>query len=80
MFADLPGRRAILHVIGERPGTGHDTFSIYITAPHGSVWAEKSKVDHNITKVVSGVATTALMPTTGARKTVRILQTMTQRG
>jgi len=80
LFAHLAGSRAILHVIGERPGTGHHTFSIYITAPDGSVWGEGGKVDHNITKVVSGVATTALLPTKGARETVRILSTITQRG
>jgi ethanolamine ammonia-lyase large subunit len=76
LFADLPGNRAVLHVIGERPGTGHHTFSIYVTAPKGSVWGEARKVDHNITKVVSGVATTALLPTKGADETVRILNTL----
>ncbi len=78
LLAHLPGDRAILHVIGERPGTGHHTFSIYITAPDGSVWGEDGKVDHNITKVVSGVATTALQPTKGAQETVRILNTITR--
>jgi ethanolamine ammonia-lyase large subunit len=77
LFARLAGHRAILHVIGERPGTGHHTFSIYITAPQGSVWAEAGKVDHNITKVVSGVATTALAPPDGAFQTVRVLKTIT---
>lgn len=76
LFAHLPGNCAVLHVIGERPGTGHHTFSIYITAPDGSVWAEGGKVDHNITKVVSGVANTALLPIKGAHETVRILQTI----
>jgi ethanolamine ammonia-lyase large subunit len=76
LFADLPGNRAIMHVIGERPGTGHHTFSIYITAPLGAVWGEWGKVDHNITKVVSGVATTALAPAQGAADTVRILKTL----
>ncbi len=80
LFAHLPGNRVILHVIGERPGTGHHTFSIYTTAPDGSVWGEAGKVDHNITKVVSGVATTALMPVKGADATVRILQTIAQPG
>lgn len=80
LFAHLPGKRAILHVIGERPGTGHHTFSIYITAPDDSVWGEDGRVDHNITKVVSGVATTALQPTKGAQETVRILNTITQPG
>ncbi len=76
LFADLQHARAILHVIGERPGTGHHTFSIYITAPTGDIWSQAGNVDHNITKVVSGVVTTALAPTAGASQTVRILNTM----
>lgn len=76
LFATLPGNRAILHLIGERPGTGHHTFSIYITAPAGTTWAAAGKIDHNITKVVSGVATTALAPKEGAAETVRILKSI----
>jgi len=71
--------RALLHVIGERPGTGHRTFSIYITAPEGEIWTSRGRVDHNITKVVSGVATTALAPQTAANETVRLLQSMTSK-
>jgi ethanolamine ammonia-lyase large subunit len=78
LFANLVGDRAILHIIGERPGTGHHTFSIYVTAPDGSTWGQPGQVDHNITKVVSGVATTALIPTKGAEETVRILKTLKQ--
>lgn len=74
MFADLPGPRAILHVIGERPGSGHHTFSVYITTPKGEVWGQAKQVDHNITKVVSGIAVTALAPLTGATETVRLLK------
>lgn len=74
LFADLPGARAILHVIGERPGSGHHTFSVYITAPKGDVWGRTNQVDHNITKVVSGIALTALAPTAGATETVRLLK------
>jgi len=73
LFGGLAGKRAILHIIGERPGTGHHTFSIYITAPAGNVWGTPGKVDHDITKVVSGVAVTALAPPTAAVDTVRIL-------
>ncbi len=76
LFANLDGHRAILHIIGERPGTGHHTFSIYITAPTGSAWGQEGKVDHNITKVVSGVATTALAPTDGADATLRVLHSL----
>lgn len=76
LFANLPGQRSVLHIIGERPGTGHRTFSNYMTAPTGGVWAELDKVDHNITRVVSGIANTALKPAVGANDSVRILKTM----
>jgi ethanolamine ammonia-lyase large subunit len=76
LFGGLANSRAILHVIGERPGTGHRTFSIYITAPTGAVWGQSGKVDHNITRVVSGVALTALDPTLAAQATVRLLKTL----
>ena len=77
LFGGLAGSRGVLHVIGERPGTGHDTFSTYITAPQGAVWSAKGKVDHNITRVVSGIAMTALPPADGARAVVRTLGEMT---
>lgn len=77
LFHDLDGSRGILHIIGERPGTGHHTFSIYITAPTGSAWGTDGAIDHNITKVVSGVAKTALPPELGADETVRVLATLT---
>jgi ethanolamine ammonia-lyase large subunit len=76
LFANLDGPRAILHVIGERPGSGHRTFSTYITAPTGDVWGKDGTVDHNITKVVSGIATTALPPATAAEEVVRLLRAM----
>lgn len=76
LFGGLEGPRAILHVIGERPGTGHRTFSTYITTPSGDVWGEEGAVDHNITRVVSGIAATALAPADGADDVVRILQEM----
>ncbi len=76
LFSKLSGHRAILHIIGERPGTGHHTFSNYMTAPTGAVWSVPGKVDHNITRVVSGIATTALKPEVGADESVRILRTM----
>jgi ethanolamine ammonia-lyase large subunit len=76
LFGGLENARAILHVIGERPGTGHRTFSIYITAPAGVIWGQPGKVDHNITRVVSGVATTALDPALAAQATVRLLKSL----
>ena len=79
LFAGLAGSRAVLHVIGERPGTGHHTFSIYITAPDGEVWGQAGAVDHDITKVVSGVAATAIAPLRGADETVRLLNRLARR-
>ncbi len=76
LFGNQPGNPAILHVIGERPGTGHHTFSVYITAPSGGVWGQPGKVDHNMTKVVSGIARTALDPADGADATLKLLSTL----
>ncbi|MDF1745886.1 MAG: ethanolamine ammonia-lyase light chain EutC, partial [Gimesia sp.] len=76
LFGGLPHNRSLLHIIGERPGTGHHTFSVYMTSPPGSVWGQLDQVDHNITKVVSGIAVTALKPDKAADDTVRILKQM----
>ncbi len=75
LFGRLPAsmeHKAIIHIIGERPGTTHHTFSAYITAPSGSVWT-RSGIDHNITRVVSGIADTALSPRLAAEETSRII-------
>jgi ethanolamine ammonia-lyase large subunit len=76
LFAGLDGPRAVLHVIGERPGSGHRTFSTYIAAPTGDVWGKQGTVDHNIAKVVSGIATTALLPAAAAEEVARLLGAM----
>ncbi len=75
LFRNLPTlseHKAIIHIIGERPGTMHHTFSAYITAPSVSVWT-RAGIDHNITRVVSGVADTALSPRLAAEETTRII-------
>ena len=76
LFGDGHDPGILLHIIGERPGTGHQTMSIYMTAAPSEVWQQPGKVDHNITKVVSGIASTALLPETAASDTVRILKSM----
>lgn len=68
--------KAIIHIIGERPGSGHHNFSAYLSAPPVSTWKEKGKLDHNISKVVSGISDTALKPEIAAKETVRILTNM----
>jgi len=67
--------KGILHIIGERPGTMHHSYSVYITAPKGSVWAGK-KVDHDITKLVCNIAETALPPKEAAQETLTIIREM----
>jgi len=76
LFGGLQGRRAMLHIIGERPGTGHRTFSAYLSTPSGDLWGKPNGVDHNITRVVSGIANTALEPIIAADDAVRILKSM----
>jgi ethanolamine ammonia-lyase large subunit len=80
LFGGLPGRRAVLHVIGERPGTGHNNFSVYMTCPGGDFWGQAGKVDHDITRVVAGISSTSLAPELGAEAALRILRDMWQPG
>jgi ethanolamine ammonia-lyase large subunit len=68
--------KGIIHIIGERPGTVHHNFSAYLSAPLVSTWKEKGKLDHNISKVVSGISDTALLPEIAAKETVKILVNM----
>ena len=67
--------RGILHIIGERPGTMHHSYSVYITVAKGATWAEK-KIDHDITKLVCNIADTALDPRKAARETITIIREM----
>ncbi len=71
--ADPNKPKAIVHVIGERPGTMHHSYSVYISAPKSQVWAEK-KCDHDITKVVCNISNTSLMPEQAAKDTVTLLK------
>lgn len=71
--ADKP--KAVLHIIGERPGTVHHNYSVYMAAPKANVWTDK-KVDHDIAKVVCGISNTALQPKEAAEMTVRLLKEM----
>gem|GEM_PF-4028876 len=68
----MPRNTGRSFIIGERPGTIHHTFSAYMTAPGAGVW-KKGGIDHDITRVVSGIADTALKPEIAARETVKII-------
>ena len=80
LFGGLSGTRTILHIIGERPGSGHHTFSVYMTPVDGKLWGQTNHVDHNLTRVVAGIANTALTPVTAADESVRILKQMIAKG
>ena len=62
LFAGQRGPRVLLHIVGERPGTGHHTFSVYFTNADGACWSTPGTVDHDITRVVSGISHTTLAP------------------
>jgi ethanolamine ammonia-lyase large subunit len=68
--------KAIVHIIGERPGSGHHAFSVYISKVAPAVWAKAGAVDHDITKVISGISDTGLLPEKAARQTVTLLKSM----
>jgi ethanolamine ammonia-lyase large subunit len=75
LFGSLPlseRKKGIIHIIGERPGSGHHNFSAYITAGTIDKWANKGSVDHDITKVVSGISDTALPPHRAAEEVGKI--------
>jgi len=65
--------KAILNIIGERPGTEHHSYSVYLSAPKAQLWAEK-KCNHDITKVVCNIAETATPPEAAAKETVKLLK------
>ncbi len=73
LFEGRRDRCAIVHIIGERPGTGHHTFSAYVTVASGAVWSEPGRVDHDITRVFSGIAKTALAPVRAAGQVAEFL-------
>ncbi len=73
--ADPNSFRGVFHIIGERPGTMHHSYSVYITVAKGTTWAKK-KIDHDITKLVCNIADTALDPKEAARETITIVREM----
>ncbi len=72
--SDATIRRGIIHLIGERPGSMHHTFSAYITAVPTSTWSIPGRTDHNLTRVVSGIANTALQPPAAAEASLKIIE------
>jgi ethanolamine ammonia-lyase large subunit len=71
--ADPNTFQGILHIIGERPGTMHHSYSVYITVTKGRVWADK-RIDHDITKLVCNISDTSLPPREAAHETLTIIR------
>ena len=69
-------RKGIIHIIGERPGSGHHNFSAYLTAASPNIWNRKGKVDHDISRVVSGISDTSLKPEQAIKDTLRIFDSI----
>ena len=63
----------IVHIIGERPGTMHRNFSVYITVASSTNWGKPGQIDHNITRVVSGISNTAYKPEEAAMEVATIV-------
>ena len=74
--SDSNDKKGIIHIIGERPGTGHHNFSAYLTAASSKIWNKKGVVDHNISRVVSGISDTALTPEEAVKETLQIFEGM----
>lgn len=66
----------IVHIIGERPGTMHRNFSVYITAATASDWAQEDKIDHHITRVISGISDTAYLPKDAALEVASLVNSL----
>ncbi|MFZ3047946.1 MAG: ethanolamine ammonia-lyase subunit EutB [Desulfatirhabdiaceae bacterium] len=73
--ADPNATKAVIHIIGERPGTIHRNYSVYMAAPKARMWTHK-KVDHDIARVISGISDTSLEPVKAAEMTAVILKEM----
>lgn len=71
-------KRGIIHLIGERPGSGHHNYSVYLTVAEVATWSRTGNVDHDITKVISGISDTALAPEEAARRTVKLVKGLWQ--
>ena len=71
---ELLEKYGIIHIIGERPGSGHHSFSAYLTVATSQKWSVTGQVDHDITRVVSGISDTSLVPEQAARETATIIR------
>lgn len=76
VFTNCGDAGMVIHVIGERPGSGHHAFSAYVAQAGQNVWCKAGEMDHDSVKVVSGISDTGLKPVAAARETVSIIKKM----
>ena len=77
----LVGAEVVVHVIGERPGTGLNTVSAYLTYGRGSDgqlrWS--TALDHSATTAVCGIHRRGKPPATAAEEIARLVHLMLER-
>lgn len=75
VFGRTPGTspKTLVHVIGERPGTPHHNFSVYVSTAAPEVWGQHGLMDHDRTQVVSGISDTALDPCLAAHQVAHLI-------
>lgn len=80
LFGNIPTNKpkCIIHIIGERPGSGQHNFSAYISAPKADMWDKYGTVDHDTTKVISGISDTSLAPEIAAERTVALINELVE--
>jgi ethanolamine ammonia-lyase large subunit len=76
LFGNTNRSHGIIHIIGERPGTIHRNYSAYLTAAPGSTWSVPGTVDHDITRVVSGISDTSYLPEDAANEVAKLILEM----
>ncbi|KAL7750039.1 hypothetical protein RI367_004554 [Sorochytrium milnesiophthora] len=62
----------VFHAIGERPGNGQNTFSVYLTTVVQQQWT--TGVNHQHTDVVANISTSALPPGRAAEQCLAFVQ------
>jgi ethanolamine ammonia-lyase large subunit len=74
----LLGVEAVIHLIGERPGTGLNTLSAYLTYGRdaGGRWRWRPDLDHACTTAVCGINARGRRPEAAAREIARCVKRM----
>ena len=75
-IGDKASRRALLHLVGDRPGSEHHSFLLYLSAPAVETWSHTGKLDHDDSKVVANIADSALAPDVVEVETLRVLKSL----